>query len=391
MLSGAHVILALAAAAPWAIAPLVVVWRVRRSRSLDDVPPDIADAARAPLVSVVIPARNERANIARCVRSVLASRWPALQVTVVDDHSADDTAAIVRAIAAGDARLAVIESPPLPAGWFGKQWACAAGARVSRGEVLAFFDADTMQTPDLLPRAVNALVERGADLLTVAGRQELGSFWEKVLQPQVFGMLAARYGGTERVNRSPHERDKIANGQCMIFRRAAYDALGGHAAVRDKVAEDLMLAQRMFAAGQRVVLILGIHQLATRMYASLGDIVRGWRKNIFAGALDALPFRAGAWLVLPLLLIVPPLLQLAPPVTFALGLLGAVGPTALLWGAAATLCLLVAWAAIQAWIGESPLYGFTFPLGAALLLYIVLGAVARGRRVAWKGREYRAA
>lgn len=389
MLSGAHVLTALAAAAPWAIVPLVILWRLSHSRSLGDVGADVP--ADAPLVSVVIPARNERANIERCVRSVLAARWPALEVTVVDDHSTDGTAAIARALADGDARLRVIESPPLAPGWFGKQWACATGARASHGAVLAFLDADTVQAPDLIPRAVNALRARDADLLSVAGRQALGSFWERVLQPQVFAMLAARFGGTESVNRSPRVHDKIANGQCMIFRRAAYEEIGGHGAVRHKVAEDLMLAQRMFGAGRRVVLIAGIDQLATRMYASLGEIVRGWRKNIFAGALDATPFGVGAWLVLPLLLVVPPLLELAPPVALLLGLAGLAGATTLLWGAVATAVLLVVWGALYAAIGESPAYALAFPLGAAVLLWIVLGAVARGRRVAWKGREYRAA
>src|SRR6185437_14783611 len=119
----------------------------------------------APLVSVIIPARNEARNIERCVRSVLASTYPSLEVIVVDDHSTDATGSIARAMAAHDSRLVVIDAPDLPAGWFGKQWACATGARAARGQLLVFTDADTRHAPDLLSRAVNALRDRDASLL----------------------------------------------------------------------------------------------------------------------------------------------------------------------------------------------------------------------------------
>jgi chlorobactene glucosyltransferase len=150
-------------ALPWLAAPLVVWWRTRDSRSLDDYP---ADAPPQPaLVSVVIPARDEARNVARCLHSVLATSWPALEVLVVDDHSTDGTGDIARTIAARDPRVRVLDNPPLPDGWMGKQWACATGAAAARGEVLAFVDADTTHAPDLLPRAVAAMRARGAALL----------------------------------------------------------------------------------------------------------------------------------------------------------------------------------------------------------------------------------
>jgi chlorobactene glucosyltransferase len=237
----------LAPALPWIAFPIFAVWRVGRRTTLDRFPE--AAPADGPLVSVIIPARNERRNVERCLRSVLAARYPALEVFLVDDHSEDGTGAIARSIAASDARLRVLESPPLPAGWFGKQWACATGAGAARGDVLLFADADTEQAPDLIARAVSAKRALGADLLSVAGRQELGSFWERLLQPQIFSILLVRFGGTEGVNRARRPEDVIANGQCFLVRRASYDAVGGHAAVRDKVAEDLMLAQATRRAG----------------------------------------------------------------------------------------------------------------------------------------------
>src|SRR5205807_584050 len=125
-----------------------------------------------------------------------------------------------RGIAQRDARVRVIDAPPLEPGWFGKQWACAAGAREARGSLLLFTDADTRHASDLLPRAVSALLERHADLLSIAGHQEMHSFWERVLQPQVFGILSARYGGMETVSNATRPENVIANGQFILVRRA---------------------------------------------------------------------------------------------------------------------------------------------------------------------------
>ena len=133
---------------------------------------------------------------------------------------------------------------------------------------------------------------RKADLLTVAGAQELGSFWERMIQPQVFAIMLARYGGTEVVNESRRATEKIANGQCIFVTRAAYTETGGHGAVRDKVAEDLAMAQLWFTLGRRSFLVLGLTQLSTRMYTSLRELVEGWGKNIYAGGRDTVPFGA---------------------------------------------------------------------------------------------------
>ncbi|MFN2636758.1 MAG: glycosyltransferase family 2 protein [Gemmatimonadaceae bacterium] len=372
---------------PWIIPPLLTYFRLRNSRSLteeSEIPP-----ADAPLVSVIVPARNEARNIARCVSSILRTTYPNLELIVVDDNSIDGTADIARTAAGSDSRARVVASPSLPDGWFGKQWACSTGARIARGEILQFTDADTVHATDLVARAVNAMQSRNADLFSIAGRQELGGFWERIIQPQVFSILSARYGGTESVNNSPRVSDKIANGQCIFVTRASYDAMGGHSIVRASVAEDLMLAQRFFAAGKKTVLMLGVDQLSTRMYASLRDIISGWRKNVFAGGLDSVPFGKLGRALFPLLLLVPPLMQLLPPLTLLLALSGlAAGGTLLLWAAISTLVTLIWWVVVYVTAGENPAYALLFPLGALILLYIFFTAVIRGRRVSWKGRTY---
>jgi chlorobactene glucosyltransferase len=371
---------------PWIIPPLVTYLRLRNSRSIDeesDAPP-----ADAPLVSIIVPARNEARNIARCVTSILATTYPNIELLVVDDSSTDGTADIARRAIGSDARACVVNNAPLPEGWFGKQWACATGANLARGTLLQFTDADTVHAPDLVTRSVNAIVRADADLFSVAGRQELGGFWEKVIQPQIFTVLSMRYGGTESVNQSTRVRDKIANGQCIFVKRGSYEAIGGHASVRASVAEDLMLAQRFFSARKRVVLMLGVNQLSTRMYASLREIIVGWRKNVFAGGLDSVPFGKIGQSLFPLALLLPPTLELLPPLALVMSIFVASGGTLLLWALISTAASIAWWLLVYATVRENPLYSLAYPLGALILLYIFFTAVIRGRRVTWKGRTY---
>ena len=372
---------------PWIVPPLVTWFRLRNSRSLDDesdIPPE-----NPPLVSVILPARNEAHNIARCVSSILSTTYPNLELIVVDDSSTDGTAQIARDAALDDPRARVVTCPPLPEGWFGKQWACATGAKVARGSVLQFTDADTVHGADLVTRSINAMRGNRAQLFSVAGRQELGGFWEKVIQPQVFTILAMRYGGTESITKATRVHNKIANGQCIFVTHDSYNAIGGHASVRTSVAEDMMLAQRFFAARKRVVIMLGLNQLSTRMYGSLREIVGGWRKNVFAGGLDAVPFGRIGRTLFPLFLLMPPLMELLPPLALVLSVAGPeTGSTLILWAAISCAATLTWWVVVYATIRENPLYALAYPLGALVLLYIFLTAVIRGRRVSWKGRTY---
>lgn len=385
--------IALLVAAPWIVTPIVTIVRARHSRSLDDAS-DVAPMD-GPFVSIVIPARNEEHNIVRCVRSALASTYPRLEVIAVDDHSTDATGALLKEIAAEDARLRVVSPPPLPGGWFGKQWACAAGARAARGDVIAFFDADTWQEPDLVTRCINAMRSREADFLSVVGTQSLGSFWERLVQPQMFAVMLARFGGTESVNASRRPEHKIANGQCIFVRRDAYESTGGHEAVRDRAAEDLALAQRWFLLGKRCFLVLGLAQLTTRMYTSLGSLLEGWGKNVFAAGRETIGGgRAGQALYL-LLLQVPAIAGLTPPIVFALAAAGVVGGDARLWASVTLASNFLWWMLVYLWLDFGPwrAIGYTIasPLGAAVMLYIAARAIVRGRRVRWKGREYLAA
>ena len=374
---------------PWIGVVLFVALRVRLAPELpkhDELPG--AGVAGDPLVSVIVPARNEAHNIERLLRSVTAMEGVRFEVLVVDDRSGDGTGELARTAGPGRAeRLEVVAGKPLPEGWMGKPWACRQGAERARGDLLLFTDADTVHGPHLLVRAVAELQAEQADALTVAGRQLMESFWERLVQPQIFMSMIFRYPDLSDPIPRHRWRSAIANGQYILFRREAYEALGGHEAVKDAVVEDLRLAQILVRDGWRFRIRRAEDALATRMYRSLGELVAGWSKNVVLGGLQTLP----RWLrpvTPPAMLLVGVTLWLAPPVAFGLALIG-VGPDGLLaWAAAVTAGSALFWAAVTARFGAPWPYGLLYPVGAAVGSYIVSRSWLGMDRVEWKGRRY---
>lgn len=370
---------------PWIGVLGFLVLIVRFPREL----PEAGAIAQPPLVSVIVPARNEAANIVDCVRSLTASTYSAFEVLVANDRSEDDTGALARSLGAGAARrLQVLDGAEVPDGWLGKPWACWQAAAKAEGELLLFTDADTRHAPDLLGRAVAGLREERADLLTVVGRQIMGTFWEKLVQPQVFFVMLFRFPDFERTARAGHWRSAIANGQFLLFRRSTYEAIGGHEAVKDQIVEDVALAQQVKRAGLALRLRAAEEGLATRMYRSLGELVAGWSKNLLMGGLQTMP----PWirpLVAPASLVVGIGLWVVPPLTLFAALAGLASESMLVWSAWACGISVVVWTTFTHRMRGPPLYGFLYPLGALVGTYIFVRSWTRGRDVEWKGRRYR--
>jgi chlorobactene glucosyltransferase len=368
-------------ALPW-LGPLAgIAYLARRSPDLTTAP-----VASGRLVSVIIPARNEAETIETVLRSVLRSAYAPLEVIVVDDRSSDDTARLAEAIAREDERVRVVRGAELPPGWFGKPWACWQGYRAARGDLLVFTDADTTHERGLLGHAVGALEGERADLLTLASRQQCETLWERLVMPQIWVLLGFRYKPA-RVNGSTRPRDVIANGQFIMLPRAAYEAIGTHAAVRSAVAEDLALAQTLVRSGRRLRFIHAEPLISTRMYRSLGHLIEGWSKNIYLGGRASFPDEPVRRALVPLILSAAMLFWLVPPLAGLAALAGlvAAGP----WVPAAIALSALFWMLISLGMQIPPLYGLGYPLGAAVGLYIVLRSVGRGaRKVEWKGRVY---
>ncbi|MBI3895111.1 MAG: glycosyltransferase [Acidobacteria bacterium] len=237
------------------------------------------DARKTPPdVSVIVPARNEENNIADCLSSLL-QQGEGIEIIVADDDSQDHTADIVCRLAAQAPQLTLVEVPPLPESWIGKNHALDAGARQARGEWLLFTDADTRHIPGKLHQVVGRARREKLDLISFSPRQEAHAWWEKAVIPQVYRALAKLYP-YQRVN-DPSDLLAASNGQYILVRREVYFALGGHRAIRDAVLEDVELARRAKQAGYRLWFGSGEGVVSTRMYSRFQQMWEGWAKNLF--------------------------------------------------------------------------------------------------------------
>ncbi len=372
-------------ALPWAVPFLAFVRLANLRPALAADPP--ADP-RTHRVSVIIPARNEAATIETVVRSALATAHENFEIIVVDDRSTDATAAIVERIAAGDARVRLVHGAELPAGWYGKPWACVQGWRAATGDVLLFTDADTRHTPLLLPHALGALDAGRGDLVTVNPHQRCESFWERVVMPQVWVLLGVRFHPAA-VSRARRARDVIANGQFILMRRGTYEAIGTHEAVRHEVAEDLALAQLVHARGLRVWFAFATRLMETRMYHDLPHIVEGWSKNIYLGGRRSFPDEPLLAALVPVALGGAMLFWLVPVIALGLVLAGAVVEAVLVPALAAIAISTAFWSVVSLGMRIPPWYGLVYPLGALVVLFIVARSTWRGAaKIEWKGRSY---
>jgi chlorobactene glucosyltransferase len=372
-------------ALPWA-APFLAFVRLAHMRpALAADPP--ADA-RAHRVSVIIPARNEAATIETVVRSVLATAHENFEVIVVDDRSTDTTAAIVERLARADARLRLVQGADLPAGWYGKPWACVQGWRAASGDVLLFTDADTRHAPMLLPHALGALDAGRGDLVTVSPHQRCVTFWERVIMPQIWLLLGVRFHPAA-VSRAKRARDVIANGQFILLRRRYYEEIGTHEAVRGEVAEDLALAQLVHSRGGRVWFAFATEMMETRMYHDLRHIVEGWSKNIYMGGRRSFPDEPLLAALVPVALGGAMVFWLVPVITLLLIVAGAAATSFLAPALAAIAVSIMFWALVSMGMRIPAWYGPAYPVGALAVLYIVGRSTWRGAgRIEWKGRSY---
>jgi chlorobactene glucosyltransferase len=247
-------------------------------------PPPSELAAPAPFISVLIPARNEEKRIRPCLGTLVDSNYPHLEILVLDDHSSDGTADLVRKRAQGDSRVRLLTGQELPSGWTGKAWACHQLAQAAKGEFLVFVDADTRFSDITLSQAVSLALNQKADLISLWPYLEAKSWSEHLIIPFVhlFILLYLPHwlGGRSASLGA-------ANGQFLLFRRSAYEKIRGHESVAGHLVEDIALGRKMRAAGFRVLNQDGTnpgHHIALvrcRMYDNFQDLWNGFTKNLY--------------------------------------------------------------------------------------------------------------
>jgi chlorobactene glucosyltransferase len=338
----------------------------------------------APFLSIVVPARNEQRSVDAGVRSLLSQEYPRFEVIVVEDRSTDNTAAILAGFAAEDPRLTVVAGVEPPPGWLGKPHALWQGARRARGEILLFVDADVRYHSLAAAQAVGFLSRRRADLVSFFPRLETAGFWEPVLMANL--ACTIYFGPGFLANADRLRWLAVGSGAGNLVRRTAYEAVGGHEALRASVIDDVRLAVELKRAGYRVRAIVASDRVAVRMYHGFREVWDGFTKNT--------AFALGGWTgaAMLLLAVLWTVLSIAPPAILLAAALGApvtARQTAL---AAASAGLLVIARAALALETREPLWT---ALTQPLMAFVWAGILSRSiyhrfvlRTVAWRGRSF---
>ncbi len=343
-------------------------------------PPQSTLDSPAPAVSVVIPARNEAQHIRAAAESVLAGTGVTIELIILDDHSTDQTAEIIRALARRDSRIRLCQSTELPEAWCGKQHACWLGAQQAQYELIVFMDADVELAPDALSRMANIMHKHDLPLASGFPRQKTGTFFEKLLIPLMHFVLLG-FLPLRRMRKSSNPAYSAGCGQLFIARKSCYMSIGGHSAIRSSRHDGITLPRAFRAAGFTTDLFDATDLASCRMYQSSGQVFNGLAKN----ATEAL---AAPGLIVPATVL---LLggQVLPPALLIIALLRHAGAAATILSATATLLSYYPRLLTAIRFRQSVSGALLHPLGVGLLVSIQWYALLRhmlGKPVTWRGR-----
>ncbi len=342
-----------------------------------------ANQAELPRISVLVPARDEAENIEACVRSLLALNYPNFEVVVLDDHSSDDTYAILCRLRDEDYRLRVLIGAALPPDWYGKPFACWQLAHAASGELLLMTDADCVFAPDALLLALGARQEHRADVVSLVPDLRCEGFWELLLIPIQYFVIFA-FLPTPLIRRTSFPWFAAANGAFLFLSRDLYFAVDGHRAVRQQMAEDVKFAQHVKRSGRTLWYGDGSRTYRVRMYRGLDALWEGFAKNLFPAFSHNLPLLLWVVFLIVSVFVLPPFWALAGWAGHAAW---TVLPLASYLGLAAVRLGLTG-----RFRRDSGGYALLNPLAWALVAGIALSSAFRsvsGRGNAWKGRVYR--
>jgi cellulose synthase/poly-beta-1,6-N-acetylglucosamine synthase-like glycosyltransferase len=341
-----------------------------------------------PHVTILVPAKDEGEKVRDCINAALVQDYPSFDIVAIDDRSTDVTGTVLDELASAHPqklKTLHVSHEPLPAGWVGKTNALHTGVQHARGaKWLLLLDSDVIAQPEALTRTIALAEARKYDMISLLTRLECHTFWERLLIPLAAGAWSVMHA----VSLTNNDNSKVAlgNGQFFVVRRSAYDAIGGHVAVRDQTNEDVGLTRLLKGRGFKVRLYRGAHLAATRMYSSLPGIVRGWAR-IYAGCDLRWPWRIAmtmAFIMLCGLSVYPALaLGIYESVRFA--------EHAWLFASLAHFALMTAYLAMMYFMsGNRMRDALLFPLSAAMQLYVFAVALrmCRTGKVTWRGTSY---
>ncbi|MGH7197776.1 MAG: glycosyltransferase [Candidatus Omnitrophota bacterium] len=365
------------------------LWMARFRKTHPPLAPVSFTLPAPPLVSVIVPARNEEKNIENCLTHLLKQTYPRLEIIVVDDRSTDRTPQLIGSFQrTSKTPVKNVRIEKLPPGWTGKNYAMFTGSKAAEGEWFLFTDADTTHRAESLSTALGCALERKIDFLTLAPETESKSFWEKTVQPLAVGSLALWFN-PEKIN-APNSEVTLANGQFILVRRDVYEKTGGNEAVRQEVVEDVEQAKRARSAGYLVQFLDGTRLYSTRMYGSLKEIRAGWTRIL------TYLFNKNVWAILHKIFLFALFSCLPYFVLFFEIWAKFVRPeifSAGLFGAGLGVCFWITAIRFQGnrAVKVNPWYAVLHLLGSFVMIGILLNCVARivlKRRSVWKGQSY---
>ncbi|MBX8642154.1 MAG: glycosyltransferase [Thermoplasmata archaeon] len=335
-------------------------------------------SAGGPKVSMIIPCRNEREDIGKCIESALAQSYRDKEIIVVDGNSEDGT---WDAICKYAGRIKALRESERPKGWTGKNWGAYLGYRASDGEILLFVDGDMVLEPDMVTKCVCTMKQEKIDLLSLGPKMVMNGFWEKLMLP-LFAQFIMLLYMPPLMNR---DRGKwaMANGQFLMARREAYEKSGTHERIRGKIVEDVNLAKMFRASGFRVRFYWASQYLSTRMYRNFAELWEGIVRDI-QGEVGR---RFHLYLLNALYIVATFYLPVVLALYFAFAgeaLLASISAISLIF-------IVLRMFVFQVGTGSPKWFSLLFPVSMGMYLAMVLAAFSkalRGADVVWKKRHY---
>jgi len=337
-----------------------------------------------PLVSVLIPARNEQKNIERCLRSIMNQDYRNIEIVVLNDNSTDNTEEIVKKLAKQDSRIRIIQGKPLPQGWLGKNFACFQLSRYAKGDYLIFTDADTYHFPFSIKSSLSCLLENNLDAVCPFPKQIMVTISERMALPFInFAILLFMPLALIRKSKNPLFCTGV--GQYFVFKREAYFGMGGHASVKGKILEDVHLAKKTKEAGFRYMIFDGSSSITCRMYKNFREVWKGFSRFMFS-AFDYNPIIMFIVFLLVMIFLFMPFIFLPlgffiyhwPPYIMTLIVLQV-----------SIICFVRICISLR--FKENPLNVFLHPISMIFILLVSFNSYFQskfGSGISWKGRVY---
>ena len=351
-----------------------------------------------PLISVIIPSRNEGHRIGECIKTLREQTYNNLEIIIVDDSS-DNTIEVINSIAGDDKRFRIIKQDKLKEGWIGKPFALQQGSKIAKGKWLLFIDADTYYVPSIIERSIEYAIINNLDMLSIAPRHICKSFWEKVIQPIPLGAIAALLP-LAKVN-DPNSKVALAIGPFIMIKHSTFDKVKGYQTIKEYIGDDAQLARLVKGSGFKLGIANAQSMMNLKMYDKFSDIWEGWSKNVFLGMVQNRKIKSKSSQILLLFMIlfilfdllVFPFLAFITPVLIAIITQSFLINYFLLFATLTWIISLVSLVFVQVSykIGKAYYAPLSIFLGGIVFMGIYLNSGLKTlsrKEVTWKGRKY---